>query len=85
VNLDGEVNGLDVDPFVNLLLTGTYQCEADVNKDGEVNGLDVDPFVEILVGGVQAVPEPGSLALLGLGVVAVGMGTIIRHRGRGPR
>ena len=68
VNLDGEVNGLDVDPFVDVLLNGPYQIEADMNTDSVVNGLDVDPFVEAVVGGgVQAVPEPSTLALLVLG------------------
>ncbi len=70
VNLDGVVNGLDVDPFVDVLLNGPFQDEADMNADGEVNGLDVDPFVEAVVGGgVQAVPEPSTLALFGLGLM----------------
>jgi hypothetical protein len=65
VNLDGDVNGLDVDPFVGVLLNGPYQVEADMNEDGDVNGLDVDPFVAAVVGGgVAAVPEPATLALL---------------------
>lgn len=64
VNLDEEVNGLDVDPFVSLVTSGTYQDEGDMNGDGEVNGLDVDPFVEAVVGGgVAAVPEPSALLL----------------------
>ena len=63
VNQDGEVNGLDVDPFVEVLLSGTYQAEADMNEDQVVNGLDVDPFVEAVIGGggtLQAIPEPST-------------------------
>jgi hypothetical protein len=63
LDLDGEVNGLDVDPFVDVLLSGLYQQEADMNVDGEVNGLDVDPFVAAVVGGTQPVPEPSALLL----------------------
>jgi len=72
VNLDGEVNGLDVDPFVAVLLNGPFQVEADINKDGVVNGLDVDPFVAAVVGGdTQQIPEPSTLllALVALSVV----------------
>ena len=50
VNLDGEVNLLDVAPFVDALQSGQYQAEADVNKDGLVNLLDVQPFVDLLAG-----------------------------------
>jgi hypothetical protein len=72
VNLDGIVNGLDVDPFVDVLLNGPYQAEADMNEDTEVNGLDVDPFVEAVVGGgVAAVPEPSTLLLLAMGLLAI--------------
>jgi hypothetical protein len=72
VNGDGTVNGLDVDPFVDVLLNGPYQAAADMNEDGEVNGLDVDPFVAAVVGGgVAAVPEPSTLllCLIALGLV----------------
>jgi hypothetical protein len=50
VNGDGVVNGLDVDPFVDLLLGGSYLAAADMNGDGLVNGLDVSPFVTAVVG-----------------------------------
>ena len=67
VNLDVVVNGLDVDPFVEVLLNGPFQAEADMNEDAVVNGLDVDPFVVAVVGGgVQAVPEPSSASLLAI-------------------
>ena len=45
VNNDGQVNGLDIDPFLRSLLGGSYRAAADMNQDGVVNGLDVDPFV----------------------------------------
>ena len=78
VNGDDLVNGLDVDPFVDVLLNGPYQAEADMNVDGEVNGLDVDPFVaEVVGGGIESVPEPSTLALL---VIAALAGLLARHR-----
>ena len=81
VNLDGIVNGLDVDPFVDVLLNGPYQTEADMNEDGEVNGLDVDPFVAAVVGGgVAAVPEPTTLALA-ISLALAGL-TVFTARGR---
>jgi hypothetical protein len=64
VNLDGVINGLDVDPFVGLVTGGTFQAEGDMNEDGVVNGLDVDPFVAAVVGGGTAtVPEPSTMIL----------------------
>ena len=47
-NLDGAINLLDVQPFVNLLSNGDYLPEADFNNDGNVNLLDVAPFVDSL-------------------------------------
>ena len=78
VNLDTMVNGLDVDPFVDVLLNGPFQAEADMNLDGVVNGLDVDPFVAAVVGGgLQAVPEPSTLVLLSLAAL---LGLLWRRR-----
>ena len=51
VNCDGEVNLLDVTPFVDLLTSGGYSVKADINMDGVLNLLDVNPFVELLSGG----------------------------------
>ncbi|MEM9409695.1 MAG: PQQ-dependent sugar dehydrogenase [Planctomycetota bacterium] len=50
VNLDGSVNLLDVQLFVERITSGVYQLEADVNQDGVVNLLDVDPFIGLLNG-----------------------------------
>ena len=50
VNLDGQVDLLDVSPFVDLIAAGTFQKEADVNLDGIVNLLDVDGFVQLIGG-----------------------------------
>ena len=80
VNADGQVNGLDVDPFVDLLLQNQYELLADMNADGKLNGLDVDPFVAAVVGGVQQIPEPSTLVLtlVALGVVG-GWRRQLRH------
>ena len=51
VNGDGNINLLDVAPFVDLVSSGVFQAEADVNCDGAVNLLDVSPFVALLSGG----------------------------------
>ena len=47
-NQDGEVNFLDISPFVSLLSAGGFLDDADVNRDGEVNFLDISPFVSLL-------------------------------------
>ncbi len=49
-NLDGVVSLLDVSPFVDLINTGDFQSEADIDGNGVVNLLDVQLFIEILNG-----------------------------------
>lgn len=81
INLDGVVDGLDIDPFVTLLTSGGFQAQGDLNSDGVVDGLDIDPFVSVLTGAnvsqaqlttlAAAVPEPSSLLLLGISGLAV--------------
>lgn len=50
VNLDSVVNLLDVDCFVDRVVNGVFQAEADCNQDDVVDLLDVNPFVQILAG-----------------------------------
>ena len=49
INCDGEVNLLDVTPFVDLLTSGMFLDKADINGDGSVDLLDVGPFVDLLL------------------------------------
>ena len=58
VNHDGVVNSGDVEPFVDLLLSGQFSAAADMNEDQRVNGLDVSLLVAAILGG------QGSIAAL---------------------
>ena len=51
VNCDGELNLLDVAPFVALLQNGGFSKKADIDGNGVVNLLDVDPFIDLLASG----------------------------------
>ena len=48
VNRDGEVNFLDISPFIALLSAGDFQEEADIDGNGVVNFLDIAPFINLL-------------------------------------
>ena len=48
VNVDGEVNFLDISPFIVLLSAGDFQDEADIDGNGVVNFLDIAPFINLL-------------------------------------
>ena len=51
VNLDGNVNLGDIQPFIDLLFSSdsdAYQLEADINEDGVLNLGDIRPFIDIL-------------------------------------
>ena len=50
INCDGNIDLLDVGPFINILAENTYSEKADINQDGSVNLLDVGPFIELLAG-----------------------------------
>ena len=45
VNMDGEINFLDIPPFIMALIAGEGPAEADCNCDGEINFLDILVFV----------------------------------------
>ena len=49
LNGDGTVDLLDVAPFVDAIIAGTFVCEGDINEDGVVDLLDVQPFIDILL------------------------------------
>lgn len=51
LNGSGDVELLDVAPFVAAITSGEFSCEADVNEDGIVDLLDVNPFILLLSGG----------------------------------
>ena len=48
VNQDGDVNFLDISPFISILSDGGDQAEADINGDGSVDFLDIAPFIALL-------------------------------------
>ena len=50
VNLDGVVDFFDIQPFVDLLSSGEFQDEADVDENRIVNFFDIAPFIDILSG-----------------------------------
>jgi len=50
VNLDGDVDFLDISPFISVLAGGPFQVEADIDENGVVNFLDISPFIAILSG-----------------------------------
>ena len=50
INCDGELNLLDVQPFVDLLASGTFNPKGDFDGDGAITLLDVSGFVGALGG-----------------------------------
>ncbi len=47
-NQDGDLNFLDINPFIGLLSSNTFLAQADCNQDGAVNFLDISSFIAIL-------------------------------------
>ena len=50
VNRDEAVGFSDIPPFISLLISGTYQLEADCNQNGLVDFADIPVFINILIG-----------------------------------
>ena len=48
VNQDGQVDFLDIAPFITLLTNGGFLNEGDINQDGTVDFLDIAPFIALL-------------------------------------
>ncbi len=51
MNCDGEIDALDIEPFLGLLFEGDEPCNActgDVNGDGLIDALDIEPFLACL-------------------------------------
>lgn len=50
VDLSGQVNFLDIAPFIAVLSAGEFQAEADIDESDAVDFLDIAPFIAILSG-----------------------------------
>lgn len=51
VNLDGNVDFLDISPFISILSASGFQDEADLDRNGVVDFLDISPFIGLLSSG----------------------------------
>ena len=82
---DGDVDNFDIQPF-ELALTDPEAYEiayglpdaenrGDIDQDGDLDNFDIQPFENLLTSqgpsGAAAVPEPGTFALMGLGLIGV--------------
>ncbi len=68
-NLDGFVDGLDVDALAQGFGNGSKWGQGDFNSDGIIDGLDVDILAQNFGSGpssISSVPEPGILSLLSI-------------------
>jgi hypothetical protein len=48
INQDATVSFADIAPFIAVLQSGGFQCEADTNQDQAVTFADIPPFIFIL-------------------------------------
>lgn len=48
VDLNGVVDFFDIAPFITVLVTSSFQFEADINEDGNVDFADISPFIAAL-------------------------------------
>jgi hypothetical protein len=50
VDKSGTVDFMDIPPFIDLLIGGIYQAEADCNEDNVVSFTDISYFISLLIG-----------------------------------
>ena len=50
VNLDGHVDGIDLNTIINCVLGRETNAYADINGDGNVNGEDINMLINTLLG-----------------------------------
>jgi hypothetical protein len=91
IDANGEVNADDLTIFANNFgkPSGAGQVDGDIDFDADVDADDLTVFANnfgkgvgnpLSSGAVEAVPEPASLVLAGLGVAGVLAGVAVRRR-----
>ena len=50
VDMNGSVDFFDIQPFIDVLSNGGFQCEADIDENGNVDFFDISPFIDIFAG-----------------------------------
>ena len=91
VNADGNIDSLDITPFVHALLNtqaafetlwpdGDYWA-ADADMDGNVDSLDITPFTNLILSAGTTIPEPATLFVM----TAIGLPVLLRRRQRRSR
>ena len=51
VDQNGVVDFFDIQPFIDLLSTQSFQCEGDTDENGVIDFFDIQPFINILATG----------------------------------
>ncbi len=72
---DGQVNSADLAGAI-AAASQAYNIFADINGDGVVNSVDAS----LVAAAITRVPEPTTLALLGLGMVGLGVFAVRKRR-----
>ena len=48
--MDGEIDFLDIPPFIARVISGVFLAEADANGDGDIDFLDIPGFIDLITG-----------------------------------